>query len=299
MKNFALIGAGGYVALRHIKAIKETGNKLIAALDIHDSVGVLDNYFPEADFFTSFERFDRHLEKQRRLGNKSDYLSVCSPNHLHDAHVRFGLRSGMDVICEKPIVLNPWNVDALAATENETGRKVFTILQLRFHPAVVALREKIAVAPPAKRYKINLQYITPRGKWYHASWKGDVQKSGGVVTNIGIHFFDLLLWIFGDVQKNNVIEHSSTKASGELELKKADVNWMLSIDANDLPESSRKKGLRSLRLLGIEGEVIDFNDGFTDLHTRNYAEIIAGRGVGIQETRDVIELVHQMRHVFE
>ncbi len=296
MKNFALIGAGGYVAPRHMQAIKETGNKLVAALDKHDSVGILDNYFPEADFFTEFERFERHLEKLKRLGIKIDYLSVCSPNYLHDAHIRFGLRIGADVICEKPVVLNPWNVDALMDAEKETGRKVFTILQLRLHPAAKALKEKIAASPAGKKYKVNLQYITPRGRWYHASWKGDVQKSGGIATNIGIHFFDLLLWIFGDVQKSNVTEHSDVRAAGELELERADVNWLLSIDANDLPESSRAKGMRSLRLLVMDDTVIDFNEGFAGLHIKSYEEIIAGRGFDIQGTRGVTNLVYQVRN---
>ena len=201
MKNFALIGAGGYIAPRHMKAIKDTGNNLLAGLDKHDSVGVLDNYFPQADFFTEFERFDRHLEKQKRLGTKTDYVSVCSPNYLHDAHIRFGLRIGADVICEKPVVLNPWNIDALLEIEKETGKNIYTILQLRLHPAIIALKEKIAAAPPNKRYAVNLQYITSRGNWYHASWKGDIQKSGGIATNIGVHFFDMLMWIFGPVKE--------------------------------------------------------------------------------------------------
>ncbi len=296
MKNFALIGAGGYVAPRHMQAIKETGNKLIAALDIHDSVGVLDNHFPEADFFTSFERFERHLEKQKRQGNKVDYVSVCSPNHLHDAHVRFGLKLGADVICEKPVVLNPWNVDALLKAEKETGRQVFTILQLRLHSAAVALKEKIAASPPDKRYKINLQYITARGNWYHTSWKGDIEKSGGIATNIGVHFFDLLLWIFGDVKNSKVTLHNNITAAGELELEKADVTWMLSIEERVLPEKTRAAGKQTYRVLTIDDDVFDFSEGFADLHTQSYAAILAGNGFPLIETRKVIALVEEIRN---
>ncbi len=296
MKNFALIGAGGYVAPRHMQAIKETGNRLIAAMDIHDSVGVLDNYFSEADFFTSIELFGQHLEKQKKQGDKVDYVSVCSPNHLHDAHVRFGLKLGADVICEKPVVLNPWNVDELAEVERATGRKVFTILQLRLHPAIKALKEKITASPAGKRYKVSLAYITARGHWYHASWKGDAEKSGGIATNIGVHFFDLLLWIFGGVKNSKVDIHNSTAAAGELELEKADVSWMLSINAPDLPEALRNKGRQSHRMISVDDDVIDFNDGFTGLHTKSYEDIIAGNGVSICETRDVIKLVHEIRN---
>jgi UDP-N-acetyl-2-amino-2-deoxyglucuronate dehydrogenase len=232
MKNFSLIGAGGYIAPRHMKAIKDTGNNLLAAIDKHDSVGILDSYFPDADFFTEFERFDRHVEKLRRQGTKIDYVSVCSPNYLHDAHIRFGLRIGANVICEKPVVLNPWNIEALMDIEKETGGAVFTILQLRLHPAIIALKEKIAAAPADKKHTVNLQYITSRGHWYHTSWKGDIEKSGGIATNIGVHFFDMLIWIFGDVKSNTVTENTAQTASGQLELEKANVNWMLSIDAN-------------------------------------------------------------------
>jgi len=224
MKNFALIGAGGYIAPRHMKAIKDTGNNLVAALDKNDSVGILDSYFPDADFFTEFERFDRHLEKLKRQGKKIDYVSVCSPNYLHDAHIRFGLRIGADVICEKPIVLNPWNIDALEEIEKETGGRVFTILQLRLHPAIIALKQKIDAAPPGKKYTVDLKYITSRGHWYHTSWKGDITKSGGIATNIGVHFFDMLMWVFGEAKENNVTQHTTTTASGKLELDKATVN---------------------------------------------------------------------------
>ena len=295
MKNFALIGAGGYIAPRHMKAIKDTGNNLVAALDKHDSVGILDSYFPDADFFTEFERFDRHLEKQKRQGRKIDFISVCSPNYLHDAHIRFGLRIGADVICEKPIVLNPWNIDALLEMEKETGKNIYTVLQLRLHPAIIALKEKIAAAPAGRKYKINLQYITSRGHWYHTSWKGDVQKSGGIATNIGVHFFDMLLWIFGDVVKSKVSEHSAQKASGNLELEKATVEWMLSIDAASLPPEAKDAGKRTFRTLTIDGEAFEFSEGFTELHTKSYEEILKGNGFRIGETVKAIKLVHQIR----
>ena len=295
MKNFAIIGAGGYIAPRHMKAIKDTGNTLIAALDKHDSVGIMDSYFPDADFFTEFERFDRHLEKQKRLGNKTDFVSVCSPNYLHDAHIRFGLRIGANVICEKPVVLNPWNIDALMEIENETGKEVFTILQLRLHPAIIALKEKIAAAPADKKYSVNLQYITSRGHWYHTSWKGDIEKSGGIATNIGVHFFDMLLWVFGAVKENKVIEHTVQTASGQLELEKANINWMLSIDANTLPEEAKAAGKKTYRTLTIDGEGFEFSDGFTELHTKSYEEILKGNGFRIKETKAAIELVHEIR----
>jgi len=295
MKNFALIGAGGYVAPRHMKAIKDTGNNLIAALDRHDSVGILDSYFPDADFFIEFERFDRHIEKLRRQGTQTDFVSVCSPNYLHDAHIRFGLRVGADVICEKPLVLNPWNVDALADIEKQTGHRIYTILQLRLHPAIIALREKVKSAPPGKKFKIDLRYITSRGNWYHISWKGDIQKSGGIATNIGIHFFDMLLWIFGDMKESEVNEHNNHTASGRLLLEKADINWFLSIDPNCLPEEQKQNGKRTFRTLTIDGEQFEFSDGFTDLHTRSYEEILKGNGFPIQETRKSIELVHNIR----
>jgi len=295
LKNFALIGAGGYIAPRHMKAIKDTGNNLTAALDKHDSVGILDSYFPDADFFTEFERFDRHLEKQKRLGKRIDFISVCSPNYLHDAHIRFGLRIGADVICEKPIVLNPWNIEALLEIEKETGKNIYTILQLRLHPAIIALKEKIASAPANKKYRINLQYITSRGHWYHTSWKGDVQKSGGIATNIGVHFFDMLIWIFGDVVKTTVTEHTSQVASGKLELEKASVEWMLSIDADSLSPEAKAAGKRTFRALTIDGEGFEFSDGFTELHTKSYEEILKGNGFRINETLKAIKLVHQIR----
>lgn len=295
MKNFALIGAAGYIAPRHMKAIKDTGNNLIAALDKNDSVGILDSYFPEADFFTEFERFDRHLEKLKRQGKKIDYVSVCSPNYLHDAHIRFGLRIGADVICEKPIVLNPWNIDALEEIEKETGHKVFTILQLRLHPAIIALKQKIDAAPPGEKYAVDLQYITSRGHWYHTSWKGDITKSGGIATNIGVHFFDMLMWVFGPVKENNVSLHSNTSASGSLELEKATVNWMLSIDVNTLPAEVRAAGKRTYRTLTIDGDAFEFSEGFTELHTQSYNDIIAGKGFPMSESKRAIELVHKIR----
>jgi UDP-N-acetyl-2-amino-2-deoxyglucuronate dehydrogenase len=295
MKNFALIGAGGYIAPRHMKAIKDTGNNLLAAIDKHDSVGILDSYFPEADFFTEFERFDRHLEKLKRRETKTDFVSVCSPNYLHDAHIRFGLRIGADVICEKPVVLNPWNIDGLLEIEKETGKSIYTILQLRLHPAIIALRQKVAAAPPNKRYNINLLYITSRGHWYHNSWKGEVEKSGGIATNIGVHFFDMLIWIFGDVVKNSVIQNTPETASGQLELEKASVEWMLSIDANKLPDDAKIVGKRTHRTLTIDDEGFEFSEGFTELHTKSYEEILKNNGFRISETLKAIKLVHQIR----
>jgi len=295
MKNFALIGVGGYIAPRHMKAIKDTGNNLIAALDKHDSVGILDSYFPKTDFFTEFERFDRHIEKLKRQNIHTDFVTVCSPNYLHDAHIRFGLRIGASVICEKPLVLNPWNVDALMEIEQETGRQVFTILQLRLHPAIIALKEKIKNAGIDKKYEIDLRYITSRGNWYHISWKGDVAKSGGVATNIGIHFFDMLIWIFGDVQENIPEQHTPETASGILILERATVRWFLSIDAESLPIDCRQEGKRTFRSLTIDGEEFEFSDGFTDLHTKSYEEILKGKGFPISETKKSIELAYNIR----
>ena len=296
MKNFVLIGAGGYIAPRHMKAIKDTGNNLLAALDKHDSVGILDSYFPGADFFIEFERFDRHVEKLKRQKIQTDYVSVCSPNYLHDSHIRFGLRIGADVICEKPLTLNPWNVDALMEIEKETGHHVYTILQLRLHPAIIALREKIKNGPKRKKYKINLTYITSRGNWYHTSWKGDIQKSGGIATNIGVHFFDMLMWIFGDVKENIVIQHSNETAAGLLMLEKADIEWFLSINADTLPTEVKVQGKRTYRSLAIDGEEFEFSEGFTELHTKSYEQILAGNGFPLAETRKPIELVHHIRN---
>lgn len=295
MKNFALIGAGGYIAPRHMKAIKDTGNNLLAALDKHDSVGILDSYFPQADFFVEFERFDRHLEKLKRQGIHTDYVTVCSPNYLHDSHIRFGLRIGADVICEKPLVLNPWNVDALMEMEGETGHRVNTILQLRLHPAIIALKQKVESGPASKRFDVDLRYITSRGHWYHISWKGDIQKSGGIATNIGIHFFDMLLWIFGEVKENIVEQHTDETASGTLVLEKANIKWFLSIDAKTLPGEVSEAGKRTFRSLTIDGEQFEFSEGFTELHTRSYEEILMGRGFPLTEAKKSIDLVHDIR----
>jgi UDP-N-acetyl-2-amino-2-deoxyglucuronate dehydrogenase len=295
MKNFALIGAAGFVAPRHMKAIKETGNNLVAALDKHDNVGVLDSYFPNADFFTEFERFDRHLDKLKRKGQNVDYVSICSPNYLHDSHIRFALKHGADAICEKPLVLNPWNVDALQEIEKETGKKIYTILQLRLHPAIIALREKIQKGPKDKIYNVDLRYITSRGNWYHISWKGDQAKSGGIATNIGIHFFDMLIWIFGSVKKNEVAIHEPDHAKGHLELERARVNWFLSINYDHIPEQVKRSGKRTFRTLAIENEELEFSEGFTDLHTLSYDQILKGRGFGIQDARPSIEVVHAIR----
>jgi UDP-N-acetyl-2-amino-2-deoxyglucuronate dehydrogenase len=295
MKRFALIGAAGYIAPRHMKAIKETGNELVASLDKHDNVGILDSYFPGSDFFTEFERFDRHLDKLRRQGQGVDYVSICSPNYLHDSHIRLALRQQAHAICEKPLVLNPWNVDALEEIEKETGKRVFTILQLRLHPAIIELRNKVMAGPIDKVYDIDLTYITSRGNWYHVSWKGDEAKSGGVATNIGVHFFDMLLWIFGSVKNISVKEHTEDTASGTLSLERARVNWLLSIDADRLPQSAKTAGKRTYRSLTMEGNSIEFSDGFTDLHTDSYKEILSGRGFGLKEARQSIDLIHQIR----
>lgn len=295
MKNFVLIGAAGYIAPRHFKAIKATGNNLVAALDKHDSVGILDSYFPGAQFFTEFERFDRHLEKLRRTGTPVDYVTICSPNYLHDAHIRFGLRLGADVICEKPMVLNPWNVDGLIAMEKETGKKVYNILQLRLHPAIQAMREEV-LASAGKHHNVSLRYITARGNWYHYSWKGNEEKSGGILSNIGIHFFDILGWIFGPRKSWKVDQLDHQTATGSLEFNNASVNWMLSIDETLLPEAVQKEGGRSFRSLVMNEKAIDFDNGFDDLHTRSYEEILKGNRCELTEIKQVIDLVHAMRH---
>jgi UDP-N-acetyl-2-amino-2-deoxyglucuronate dehydrogenase len=295
-KQFALIGAAGYVAPRHMKAIKETGNQLIAALDKNDSVGIIDSYFPNADFFVEYERFDRHLEKIKRQGTQIDYLSVCSPNYLHDAHIRFGLRHQADVICEKPLVLNPWNVEALESIGKETGKKVYNIFQLRLHPSVIALKEKIAAAPKDKKFDIDLTYQTSRGHWYYTSWKGDIQKSGGIATNIGVHFFDMLQWIFGAVQESKVHIHTHDRAAGFLELEQARVRWFLSINYDTIAEDLRQQGARTYRSLTIEGEEFEFSGGFNDLHTKSYEAILNGNGFELKTAQNAIEIVHQIRH---
>ena len=295
MKNFALIGAAGFIAPRHLKAIKETGNNLLAALDKHDNVGILDSFFPNADFFTEFERFDRHLDKIKRKHEKADYISICSPNYLHDSHIRFALRYGADAICEKPLVLNPWNIDALSEIEKETGRKVNTILQLRLHPSIIALREKIKNGPKDKIYDIDLSYMTSRGHWYHSSWKGDLSKSGGIATNIGIHFFDMLIWLFGAPKKNVVHLRNEDMSAGYVELEKARVRWMLSINYDHLPSTVKSQGKRTYRSLTIEGNEIEFSEGFTDLHTLSYLQVLKGTGFGLQDARPSIEMAHQIR----
>jgi UDP-N-acetyl-2-amino-2-deoxyglucuronate dehydrogenase len=292
--NFALIGAAGYVAPRHLKAIRDTGGELTAAFDPTDSVGILDSYFPEADFFNEFERFDRHLEKLKRAGKGVNYVSVCSPNYLHDAHIRFGLRMGADVICEKPLVLNPWNVEALKINEAESGKCVSTILQLRLHPVIAALKEKVANESRSKKYELDLTYITARGNWYYTSWKGDAYKSGGIATNIGIHFFDMLVWIFGAPQQNVVHVHQHDRAAGFLELENARVRWFLSINADTLPPEAN--GKRSYRSLSLDGRALEFSEGFTDLHTESYRHILAGNGFGLDDALPSIQLAHDIRN---
>jgi UDP-N-acetyl-2-amino-2-deoxyglucuronate dehydrogenase len=298
VKNFALIGAAGYIAPRHLQAIKETGHRLVAALDPADSVGVIDSYFPDADFFTEFERFDRHVEKLRRekSDRRVDYVSIASPNYLHDAHIRFALRVGADAICEKPLVLNPWNLDALSELEIEFDRRVYTVLQLRLHPAIKALKERLTAAlPPARPIQIELTQVSARGKWYAYSWKGDEKKSGGVATNIGIHFFDMLLWIFGPVRGLEVRTATPDRAAGILDLERAVVRWNLSLRFEDLPESCRLSGRRAFRRLTVDGEPLEFEDGFADLHTACYAETLAGRGFTLDDARPSIELAHRIR----
>jgi len=292
--RFALIGAAGFIAPRHMKAIKETGNTLIAAMDPNDSVGVIDSSFPDAHFFTEFERFDRHIEKERRRGSKIDFVSICSPNYLHDAHIRFALRSGAHAICEKPIVLNPWNVDALQEIQRESGKEIYTILQLRLHPAIIALREKFKNSKEIT--EVDIAYITSRGRWYHQSWKGDLAKSGGIATNIGVHFFDMLSWIFGAQRANTVHVHEADCAGGLLELERARVRWFLSINANHLPEAQRAKGQRTYRAITMGGEDVEFSEGFTDLHTTSYRSILEGKGFRIGEASNAIQMVHAIRH---
>lgn len=296
MKYFALIGAAGFVAPRHMRAIKDTGNELVAAVDKFDSVGIIDSYFPNADFFVEFERFDRHLEKLKRQGRKVDYVSICSPNYLHDAHMRFSLRYGADAICEKPLVLNPWNIDALQEIEKETGNRVNCILQLRLHPAVIALKEKIEQGPKDKIWDIDLAYLTSRGHWYYTSWKGDAEKSGGIATNIGIHFYDMLMWIFGPVKKNVVHITTHDRAAGYLELEKARVRWFLSINYDVLPEAVKAKGGRTYRSLKIEGEEFEFSEGFNDLHTMSYQHVLDGHGFGLEEARAAVQVVYDIRN---
>jgi len=302
--NFALIGAAGYIAPRHMKAIKETGNRLVAALDPYDGVGIIDSYFPGADFFIEPERFDRHLDKLRRLSaskkgaedRKVDYVSICSPNYMHDSHIRLALRNDAHAICEKPIVLNPWNLDALGEIEKETGKKVYTILQLRLHPAIKALREQIRTDNQHKHYDLDLTYITSRGNWYYRSWKGDISKSGGIATNIGVHFFDMLTWIFGEVKEVKVHLLKANKGAGILHLEKASIRWFLSIDYEDIPSDILQTGKRTFRSLTMDGKEVEFSEGFTDLHTEMYREILAGNGYGLPESKSAIHMVYLIRN---
>jgi len=301
MKNFALIGAAGYIAPRHMQAIKETGNDLVAALDRCDSVGIIDSYFSEASFFTEFERFDRHVDKLR-LKNETpiDYVSITTPNYLHDAHIRWALRSGADAICEKPLVLNPWNIDALEEVERRTGKKIYNILQLRLHPSIIALKEKVRKElseNPDKVYDIDLTYLTSRGKWYFISWKGDQAKSGGIASNIGVHFYDMLSWIFGEVEENIVHLKTEFANAGYLKLKHANVRWFLSVKYDYIPEEIKSKGQRTYRSITVNGEEIEFSGGFTDLHTRSYEEILNGNGFGLGEARNSIEIVSTIRNL--
>ncbi len=296
MKNFALIGAAGYIAPRHMKAIKDTGNKLIAALDPYDGMGIMDSYYPDADFFTEFERFDRHIDKLRRTGVNLDFVSICSPNFLHDSHIRFGLRNNADVICEKPIVLNPWNVEALKELEKESGKNIYNILQLRLHSSVIELKNKIDKSEPGKIYDVDLSYITSRGHWYYTSWKGDVSKSGGVATNIGVHFFDMLTWIFGDIKENVVHLHEHDRAAGFLQLEKARVRWFLSINYDTIPDEVKQKGMRTFRSITVDDDDFEFSGGFTELHTRSYEDILAGEGFRIANAEKAINAVYQIRH---
>ena len=298
MNNFAITGVAGYVAPRHLKAIRATGNRLVAATDPHDSVGILDSYFPDVAFFTEFERFDRHLEKLRR-GPEAEHLhwlTVCSPNYLHDAHIRLALRLGADAICEKPLVLNPWNLDALEELEAETGGRVFTILQLRVHPALIALKETLDAEGDGRRRSVQLTYVTSRGPWYRYSWKGDQHKSGGVASNIGIHFFDLLMWLFGRVESHEVHLAEPERMAGALTLERADVTWFLSVDRNDLPFEPVPGAKTTHRSITVDGDEIEFTKGFTDLHTEVYARTLAGHGFGLADARPSIELVERLRN---
>ncbi len=300
MKNFALIGASGYIAPRHLKAIKDTNNNLIAALDRFDSVGIMDSYFPDADFFVEPERFDRHIEKLKYdKGIELDYVSICTPNYLHDSHIRMALRRGADAICEKPLVLNPWNLDALQKMEKESGQRVYNILQLRVHPSIIALKERIANGPKDKIYDVDLTYLTSRGNWYYTSWKGDQSKSGGIATNIGVHFYDMLSWIFGDIKENIVHVQTHDRASGYLEFQRARVRWFLSINYDVLPDDIKAKGQRTFRSITIEGEELEFSGGFTDLHTKVYQGVLDGEGYGLEDARQAIEIVHNIRNAVQ
>tara|TARA_Y100000766_G_scaffold284238_1_gene302099 strand:+ start:1521 stop:2489 length:969 start_codon:yes stop_codon:yes gene_type:complete len=296
MKNFALIGASGYIAPRHLQAIKDTKNNLVSALDPFDSVGIMDSYFPNAAFFVEVERFDRHIEKLKYdKGVELDYFSICTPNYLHDAHIRMALRRGANAICEKPLVLNPWNLDSLIKMEKESGQKVWNVLQLRLHESIIKLKQKVDAAPKDKIFDIDLTYLTSRGNWYYTSWKGDDQKSGGIATNIGVHFYDMLSWIFGNVKENIVNIQTHDRASGYLEFERARVRWFLSINYDVLPEEIKLKGQRTYRSITIEGEELEFSGGFVDLHTKVYKGVLEGNGYGLEDARQAIEIVHLIR----
>ena len=296
MKNFAIIGVAGYIAPRHLRAIKDTGNQLVAAYDKFDSVGIMDSYFPNCSFFTEMELFDRHCSKLKKTDERVDMVSICTPNYLHAAHIGYGLRLGADVICEKPLVLNPWNIDALEDVEKETGHKGYTILQLRLHESIKALKKKIEEGPKDKVYDVDLTYITSRGNWYYTSWKGDERKSGGVATNIGVHFYDMLSWIFGPVKENIVHVMTHDRVAGFLGLEKARVRYFLSINVDNLPENAVQGEKRTYRSIRIEGEEFEFSQGFTELHTESYRKILAGEGFRIEEARNCIGIVHDIRH---
>lgn len=296
MKNFAVIGVGGYIAPRHLKAIKETGNQMIAAYDKSDSVGIIDNYFPDASFFTEFELFDRHCSKIKNSASQIDIVSVCTPNYLHDSHTRYAMRLGCDVICEKPLVLNPWNIDILQKIEQETGHKVNNILQLRLHPSVIELKKQISEGPQDKIYDVDLTYITSRGNWYYASWKGDPNKSGGIATNIGVHFYDMLSWIFGNIEENIVHVATHDRVAGFLRFQKARVRYFLSINANTLPQEALKQGKRTYRSIRIGDNEFEFSGGFTELHTESYKQILKGNGFGLNDVRNCIEIVYNIRN---
>ncbi len=296
MKNFGLIGVAGYIAPRHLRAIKDTNNNLVVALDKSDTVGIMDSYFPNCSFYTEFERFDRFVEKIKHTDQKLDYVSVCTPNYLHDSHIRFGLRAGADVICEKPLVLNPWNIDALELMQKETGKKVYNILQLRLHDAIIKWKKQIDEGPKDKIYDVDLTYITSRGTWYYTSWKGFTEKSGGVATNIGVHFYDMLSWIFGPIKQNTVHIYQHDRVGGYLEFERARVRYFMSINADTLPQECKENGKRTYRKIEMEGTEIEFSEGFTELHTLSYKNILAGNGFGLEDARNCIQIVHDIRN---
>ncbi|HKJ44148.1 MAG TPA: Gfo/Idh/MocA family oxidoreductase [Sunxiuqinia sp.] len=296
MTNFALIGAAGYIAERHMRAVKETGNQIIAATDLFDVMGRMDSFFPEAEFFLDFNKFEQFVDKQQKTNQPIEYFSICSPNYLHVKHIQSALNNQAFAICEKPLVLYPEEIEAIERTQAATGKKVYNILQLRLHPTIIALRDKIQNGSQDKIYDIDLTYITSRGKWYYKSWKGDIERSGGVATNIGIHFFDMLSWIFGDVQQSVVHRYDANKAAGFLQLKNARVRWYLSLDYNDIPDTAKANGMRTYRSITVEGEEIEFSGGFTDLHTQTYQDILSGGGFGLEDAKPCILLTHDIRN---